>query len=95
MLTVLDVPNFFSVPITAPDLWAAFKAERPFTTFSRSAAAPPPVLTLLPMRVTLSQSASAIMAVCRSWNKLMQTNLSLKKIATVSAGDTDDSLLRT
>lgn len=55
------LPNFFSVPMMAPDRWAALRADRPLTTFSLSTAVPPLARTLLPIRVTLSHSSSDIL----------------------------------
>jgi len=52
--TELPAPNFFSVPITAPLLWAAFSADLPRTTVSF---ATPPPRVLLPIFVTVSQSS--------------------------------------
>lgn len=53
--TVLPAPNFFSVPITAPLLWAALRALLPRTTVSRDP--PPAPRVLLPIFVTVSQSS--------------------------------------
>ena len=49
------VENFFSVPMTAPDLCAAFRALLPLTTVSRVLAPGP--RALLPILVTASQSS--------------------------------------
>jgi hypothetical protein len=57
-LTVFAEAYFFSVLRTAPERVAALMADLPLMTFSRSP--PPPPLALLPMRVTLSQSWSAM-----------------------------------
>lgn len=53
--TALPTAYFFSVATTAPLRWAAFSALLPRTTVSRCTAPPP--RTLLPMRVTESQSS--------------------------------------
>jgi hypothetical protein len=50
----LPAPNFFSVPMTVPLLWAALSADLPLTTVSRAA---PPPRVLLPIFVTVSQSS--------------------------------------
>ena len=52
--TEFPAPNFFSVPMTAPLLWAALRAAFPRTTVSRAA---PPPRVLLPILVTVSQSS--------------------------------------
>ena len=52
--TELPALNFFSVPMTAPLLWAALRADLPRTTVSRDAPAP---RVLLPIFVTVSQSS--------------------------------------
>lgn len=52
---------FFSVPMTAPDLWAALRADLPRTTVSRSDWPGP--RTLLPILVTESQSSDILMYV--------------------------------
>jgi len=52
--TELPAPNFFSVPMTVPLLWAALSADLPLTTVSRAA---PPPRVLLPIFVTVSQSS--------------------------------------
>ena len=59
LTAALAVANFFSVPIMAPVRPAALMADLPLMTRSRSTA-PPPERALLPMRVTLSQSWSAM-----------------------------------
>jgi hypothetical protein len=53
VLTALPEAYFFSVPITRPERWAAFRALLPLTTVSRGAG---PERCLVPMRVTESQS---------------------------------------
>ena len=59
---MLEEVNFFSVAMMAPERWAAFNADLPLTTVSRRAPAPVPERVLLPIRVTESQSWSAIVA---------------------------------
>jgi hypothetical protein len=55
--TEFPAPNFFSVPTTAPERWAAFRAAFPRTTVSRAV---PPPWDLLPILVTESQSSMMI-----------------------------------
>ena len=57
-LTTLPVVNFFSVPTTAPERCAAFKAAAPRTTVSRCDAPAPRVR--LPILVTVSQSSDMV-----------------------------------
>jgi hypothetical protein len=52
--TEFPAPNFFSVPTTAPERWAALSAAFPRTTVSRDVAPP---RDLLPILVTESQSS--------------------------------------
>jgi hypothetical protein len=59
-LTVFAEAYFFSVPRMAPERAAAFIADLPLMTFSRPSPPAPP-LALLPIRVTLSQSWSAML----------------------------------
>ena len=55
--TEFPAPNFFSVPITEPLRWAAFRADFPRTTVSRAVAPP---RDLLPILVTESQSSMMV-----------------------------------
>jgi hypothetical protein len=59
-LTVFAGAYFFSVPRMAPERAAALMADLPLMTFTWSPPPAPP-LALLPMRVTLSQSWSAML----------------------------------
>lgn len=54
---MLPVAYFFSVPTTAPERWAWFRAPLPRMTVSRCEA-PPRVL--LPILVTVSQSSAMV-----------------------------------
>ena len=56
--TALAEENFFSVLRTAPERWAAFKADLPLMTVSRSPLPPP--LAFLPILVTVSHSSLAL-----------------------------------
>ena len=58
--TVLAEANFFSVLRMAPERAAALRADLPLTTVSR-APPPPGPRALVPMRVTLSHSWSAML----------------------------------
>jgi hypothetical protein len=61
--TEFPAPNFFSVPMTVPLLWAALRADLPLTTVSRAA---PPPRVLLPIFVTVSQSSMVAIGICLS-----------------------------
>ncbi len=59
--TEFPAPNFFSVPMTAPLLCAALRADLPLTTVSRAA---PPPRVLVPIFVTVSQSSMIMVSMC-------------------------------
>jgi hypothetical protein len=63
--TEFPAPNFFSVPMTAPLLCAALRADLPLTTVSRAA---PPPRVLVPIFVTVSQSSMIAVGMCLTVN---------------------------